>query len=177
MKKTILIAILLLSLVLAGCGSEPDPRIETLEAQLAQLQSRVEVLEAQAAGNSDYTGAQTYEPMAELMLYNWSFEAGVLTISDAFARVMNVPEGIAGAKLVLYHNGAATEQKALDMLPGEGSGSYEMEIGALSLHLPTLTEGDQLGLVLEVTLSSGTILTAEDCAWDYTDGQLLTVAG
>ncbi len=178
MKKTLLIASLLLSLVLTGCGGA-DPRIDALEEQVALLQEQVTLLQEQIEGIElpDMDISYTHEPMATLLVLSTLYGEQTITVEEALAYVSTVPDGISGAELALYHNGALLERKAVELYPGEGSDSFEAEIGDLTFEFPALTEGDQLELVLEVTLPDGTGLTAEGCAWDYSGGQLLSIAG
>jgi len=188
MKKTIAIFLIVMLFVLTGCDSDLEPRIAGVEEQLNLLQERVAALEAENALLKQQLGTPAGEvpaqvpeqaPTAELVLYDWTVEGERLALDGAFARVMSLGEGVAvdSCSLILMRNGEALEASALTLLPGEAVDSYELEMGPLAYHLPTLSEGDVLELQLEAMLTDGRLLTAWGGSWDYLDGQLVMIAG
>lgn len=198
MKKkllSILALIIVVSAVFAGCDSGLEARVDSLDGQLAQLQARVDTLEAENAAlkaqlesaaipETEAPVSETdREPSAELTILDWNFEEDMLIVNGVFARVMNlakageaVPE-VESSTVALYRNGTQIYYENFELLPGEASDSYERDLEFFGYELSDLSEGDQLELLLEVTLSDGTSLTAWGGSWDYVNGQLLLTVG
>lgn len=183
MKRKLLLMILAALILLAGCDSGLEERVAALEGQVAALEARVDALEAENAPPAAPESAGDSDPIAELNLYDWSFEGDTLTVNGAFARVMQLANSdgtisqIGESRVVLYRNGTELYHETFQLLPGEASDSYELELEFFGFHLPDLAEGDALELQLEITLSDGRSLTAWGGSWDYADGSLLMIAG
>lgn len=192
MKKSI-IAILALILALAALIltvfacleiKAQTARLDALETQLQQLQSQM--AETQPPVTDPPVADPTNPPAPEdegecycnLYLGDWTCEDGTLTLTAASAQVVSTPgRQLTGAALILEVNGTSHSTVVLQMHPGEASDSYELDLSGFSLNLPELSQGDQMNLYLEATLSDGSVLTALGGTWDYEGDQLLMVAG
>ena len=82
-----------------------------------------------------------------------------------------------GAQLVFTLNGETVETKDIDLPQGEGQGSYESSLSNISFKMPQMDDDYQLDLLLVVTLTDGTELTANGGSWFYNNGELKMAAG
>jgi len=200
MKKTIAFALfVVLLLALAGCGegasvdlSPLESEIARLDEEMAELRGRVDALETENALlrlQLEELGApeveqphDEYNPIAELNIYDWNAEGETLTI-HGFVRVMALAKGdgtigqVESCTLVLRRNDVGWETRELQLLPGEASDSLELELVEQTFSLSDFVDGDSLELRLEVMLADGTFLSAVGGGWDYTQGQLMMIAG
>ena len=119
-----------------------------------------------------------------MIVDGWEDEGGSLNITSGYVQIQ-MPRILAGetdvslaeAQLVLRVNGSAVESQALELPEGEGEGSYEKILGGISFTMPELADDYQMELVLEVTLSSGQVLTASGGTWYYNAGEMFMVVG
>lgn len=81
------------------------------------------------------------------------------------------------AKLVFTLNGEPVESKDIDLPQGEGQGSHESSLSNISFKMPQMDDDYQLDLLLVVTLTDGTELTANGGSWFYNNGELKMAAG
>ena len=189
-KASLILVFLFLTALLAGCGTSKalEDKLNNLTEQLKLLENRVAALEAENSALkaqlfNDPHISDAFAPEAEFMFADWTAEDGILTVSGGFARVSGLDLGggniaeIHTCDLVLYWGGMELFKDALILHPGEAIDSFELELDTLRYHLPDLSEGDQIELMLEVTLSTGAALTAWGGSWEYTDGQLIMIAG
>ena len=190
MKKIFALVLALCFLLLAGCGSEADGKLAYLEEQMLLLQDRVSALEAENAQlrlqlnelanqKVELPQIEEYDPIAELMPYDWQYEAQTLTIDGAFARVMALGPNQAAdsCRLLLYRNDMLLVSRSLTLLPGEASNSLELELEPMVFDLSSLADGDILTMELEVVLSDGTQLQAQGGSWEVAEGNLMMIAG
>lgn len=120
----------------------------------------------------------------DLWLDSWTYADNTLTITNALvqiqlAQLQSADTPLAAqpeAALVLTHNGQAIHQSGVELVPGEGSGSYEATLSTLSLPLPELSEVDSVALWLKVACGSETM---SHCAaeWYREGSQLMLAAG
>ena len=87
------------------------------------------------------------------------------------------PAAVENAQLVLSHNGTDIHQIPITLQPGEMEGGYELPLSQILLPLPEVQVDDTLELQLEVTLSSGTELSAIGISWWRTEAGLDAVVG
>ena len=119
-----------------------------------------------------------------LMVEDWTFEDGTLTVNSAFFQAMlpmlsqdDSAVTAQKAQLVLLHNGQEVDRQDLTLTAGEAEGTFEAPISAVTFTTPALEDDHQLDLVLEITLSAGDPLTNNSCSWYYIDGGLTMVVG
>lgn len=119
-----------------------------------------------------------------LMVEDWTFEDGTLTVNSAFFQAMlpmlsqdDSAVTAQKAQLVLLHNGQEVDRQDLTLTAGEAEGTFEAPISAVTFTTPALEDDHQLDLVLEISLSAGDPLTNNSCSWYYIDGGLTMVVG
>lgn len=83
----------------------------------------------------------------------------------------------AEAVLILSRNGEEINRMALTLTPAEIPGSYEQALTDLSFPLPDLSDGQELSLRAEVTLSNGQSMIAPGGTWLYNGGTLEASVG
>lgn len=127
--------------------------------------------------------ASSLTAYATLVVEEWDVSGRKLSVSTAYAQVQ-LPRLFAGnsialeeASLVLQLNAEEVTRQAITIPDGEGSGSYECALKDILFDLPDVTNDSQLDLVLEATLSDGTVVTAPGASWFSLDGTLMMVAG
>ncbi len=119
-----------------------------------------------------------------LLVENWTADDNTLTINSGYVQ-LQLPQLLTTegqttwekARLILEtnQNEIATHDLALET--GEGSNSYELTLQSVALKLPTLKEGQELTLQLEITLSNGQTVTASGASWFMNEGELNFVVG
>lgn len=119
-----------------------------------------------------------------LYLDEWAADDTTLTIQSGFAQVQlprltksDADVDFREARLVLQLNSDAVDSQSLELPVGEGEASYEATITDAAFALPQMSADDQLNLVLEATLTDGTVLTAVGGSWYLSDGVLTLVVG
>lgn len=127
--------------------------------------------------------ASSLTAYATLVVEEWDVSGKKLSINTAFAQVQ-LPRLFAGnsialkeASLVLQLNAEEVTRQAITIPDGEGSGSYECALADILFDLPDVINDNQVDLVLEATLSDGTVVTALGASWFSLDGSLMMVAG
>ncbi|MBR3973723.1 MAG: hypothetical protein IKJ99_07195 [Oscillospiraceae bacterium] len=188
MKKNILsvIALILALVSLALCGmtisaawdmaDRYDAQLAWMDERYASLESRLDALEARPETPAPTEPVYTEEPDEDLTYCNliiddWTFENGVLTVHTAFAQVMAENNSLESAFIELKTEDAPVIL-TIEMLPGEASDSYELDLYNLVYELPELYEGEWLSLNLHVTLADGTTLVTSGGTWEYLEGKL-----
>lgn len=83
----------------------------------------------------------------------------------------------ADAVLILSCNNTEVTRMALTLTPAEIPGSYEQALTDLSFPLPALSDGQELSLRAEVTLSNGQSMIAPGGSWLYNGGVLEASVG
>ena len=194
MKKNILsviaLVLALVSLVLCGMtistawdmADRYDAKLAWMDERYASLESRLDALEAQSNAPI-YTEAAPSEAPEEraaycnLIIGDWIFEEGRLTVSTAFAQALAENTALERAFIVLTVNGDALHMLSIEMAPGEATDSYELDLSELLFDVPALADGDAVELLLEITLSDGRILTSCGGNWEYLENNLQMIAG
>ena len=184
MKRYLFVWILVLALLLGGCGNAGE--IEALEGELAGLHQRLDELEAENAT----LRAQLEEALAgsgdvevNLAILDWEHADNELLIHGAFAQILNLPRvnGLVElpemTRVVITHNGYEVSGHIRSLDAGEGDNALEGELEHLDIPLPELAEGDVLEVYLEVTMPNGDIIIGWGASWDYYEGRLSMTAG
>lgn len=83
----------------------------------------------------------------------------------------------ADAVLILSRDGEEINRMALTLTPAEIHGSYEQALTDLSFPLPNMSDGQELSLRAEVTLSNGQELVGPGGSWLYNGGTLEASVG
>ena len=194
MKKNILavIALILALISLALCGmtisaawdmaDRYDAQLAWMDERYASLKSRMDALEAQPEAPIFTEPAPTEAPeeniaYCNLILGDWIFENGKLTISTAFAQVLAENTPLDGSAIVLQINGETIIASPIEMAPGEASDSYELDLAELAFDVPQLSDGDSVELGLEITLADGRVLTSWGGSWEYLENNLQMIGG
>jgi hypothetical protein len=118
-----------------------------------------------------------------LVVHNWEEDSDIsVTLTEAYAQVQlpliqSRELTIATQELVLRLNGQISAKVPVEMLPSEVEGSFEVSIRDLQLPMPELTDGDNLELFLEITLSDGRHLQAFGISWYLENGKLASSVG
>ena len=119
-----------------------------------------------------------------MMVEESKAEGTALTLSAGYAQVQlprigltSDPVAISGAQLILESDGKEIARCDLTMVAGETADRYVAEISGISFTIPTLAEGQQMDIRLEVALTDGQILKASGGSWFSTNGELYLVVG
>lgn len=117
-----------------------------------------------------------------MMVDSWLEDGECVTLTSAYIQVQLPRLSADGtltaekAQLVMYRGGEELSRADITLQPGEGPGSYELELSDVSIALPELEADDYLDLWLEVTLSNGQTLTTAGASWyNGADGLFLVV--
>lgn len=119
-----------------------------------------------------------------LYISDFKVEGSKFTVTAGFAHVQ-LPQLTASgsniafskAELSFQLNGEEIEAQEINLPKGEGVGSHEASLSAISFTMPQMDDDYQLDLVLNVTLSDGQSLTANGGSWYYNNGELKMSAG
>lgn len=119
-----------------------------------------------------------------LYVSDFKTENGLFTVTAGFAHVQ-LPQlsvsgttiGFSKAELVFQLNGNDIETQPVDLPVGEGVGSHEASLSAISFKMPQMEDDYQLDLNLNVTLTNGETLTANGGSWFFSNGELRMSAG
>lgn len=156
-------------------------RAGRLQAQIDALAEANDALARQLQAMA--VQAETPAPNIEfctLLIDSWSHDGSSLTITGGFAQVqLENPTTEPDAAISLRHNGTVLQRFGLELVPGEGSGSYEARLTGITFEdaaIDRLTGSDWLELWLEVTVDGQTeaLCGAE---WHLENGELLLFAG
>ena len=194
MKKNILsiIALILALVSLALCGmtisaawdmaDRYDAQLAWMGERYASLESRLDALEAQPEAPIPTEPAPTEAPeegiaYCNLIIGDWTFEEGSLTVSSTFAQALAENTALKSAAIILTVNGEAQHTCSIEMAPGEATDSYELDLSELAFDVPALTDGSTVELLLEITLADGRVLTACGGNWEYLEENLQMIAG
>lgn len=117
-----------------------------------------------------------------LYISDFKEENGKFVVTAGWASVQlpqlaNSPVTFQNAQLLFMLNGETIETKDIDLPQGEGEGSHESSLSNISFTIPQMDDDYQLDLMLTVTLSDGTELTANGGSWFYNNGELRMAAG
>lgn len=119
-----------------------------------------------------------------LYISDFKVENGKLTVTAGFAHVQLPqlsPDGASvsfeKAQLSFTLNGEEIEAQDISLPAGEGAGSHEASLSAISFTMPEMENDYQLDLYLNVTLSDGEALSANGGSWFYSGGELRMSAG
>lgn len=194
MKKNILsvIALILALVSLALCGmtisaawdmaDRYDAQLAWMDERYASLEARLDALEARPEAPIPTEPAPTEAPeegmaYCNLIIGDWTFEEGKLTVSTAFAQALAENTALDSAAIVLTVNGEALHMLSIEMAPGEASDSYELDLSELTFEIAGLADGNSVELLLEITLSDGRTLTSCGGSWEYLEENLQMIAG
>ena len=119
-----------------------------------------------------------------MMVEESNAQGNELTLSAGYAQVQLPrigltadPVAISGAQLILESDGKEIARCDLTMVAGESADRYAAEVSGIHFTIPTLAEGQQMDIRLEVTLTDGQILKASGGSWFSTNGELYLVVG
>lgn len=118
-----------------------------------------------------------------MMVDSWLDDGSTVTLTSAYIQVQLPRLSAAGelkaekAQLVLYCNSQEVSRTDITLQPGEGEGSYELELSDQSVALPEMAEDDYLDLWLEITLSDGRTLSTAGASWYNSPDGLFLVVG
>jgi len=194
MKNNILsvIALVLALVSLTLCGmtisaawdmaDRYDAQLAWMDERYASLESRLDALEAQPETPIPVEPVPTEAPEEQiaycnLIIGDWTFEEGKLTVSTAFAQALAENTALESAAILLTVNGEAIATLPIEMAPGEATDSYELDLSELAFDVPALTDGDSVEMLLEITLSDGRVLTSCGGNWEYLENNLQMIAG
>lgn len=173
-KKCVLPILAMLTAVLALAVSiagwfRPVPGADTaeLEAQIRILEDRLQALEDPA----DETPArEDLPPYCNLVVESWTENPEGILLTAAYLQVQ-LPQPDTGeltvtdCELIFSRNGEQLRRYPVTPEPGEGENSWELTVTDLLLEQAQRAEGDELSLMLEVTLSDGRVLMAPGADW------------
>lgn len=138
-----------------------------LEEQIRILEDRLQALE----DRGDETEKQEeLTPYCNLVVEEWTEDSQGITLNTAYLQVQ-LPRSdtgeltVADCNLIFSRNGEKIRSYPVTPRPGEGENSWELTISDLLLEQAQQAEGDELSLMLEVTLSDGRVLTATGADW------------
>lgn len=114
--------------------------------------------------------ADSLSSYCNLIVGEWYVRDEVLTLETCYAQVQTPQLGSEGVscvevRAVLKNGDAVLGTRVLDLVPGEGIGSYECQATNVTLDLPKLEEGQQADLWIEATLSNGQVLSSCAATW------------
>lgn len=118
-----------------------------------------------------------------MMVDSWLDDGTTVTLTSAYIQVQLPRLSAQGelkadkAQLVLYCNSQEVSRTDITLQPGEGEGSYELELSDQTLPLPEMAEDDYLDLWLEITLSDGRTLSTAGASWYNSPDGLFLVVG
>ena len=117
-----------------------------------------------------------------LVVNGWEQQDDTLVLTSAHAavilpRLLAEADSVAGARLILTHNGVEAAQVSITMDPSEVSGSFDKTLADIRFTLPDTQPDDVLALHLEVELSSGQVLTVYSTSWYLNGEELYAVVG
>ena len=127
---------------------------------------------------------RSLDAYCNLYISDFKEENGQFVVTAGWASVQLPQLTTAGAsvdfqsaQLVFTLNGETVETKDIDLPQGEGQGSHESSLSNISFKMPQMDDDYQLDLLLVVTLTDGTELTANGGSWFYNNGELKMAAG
>lgn len=104
---------------------------------------------------------------ANLVVEDWEASASALTIQSGYMQAQmprltfnNMTAKVNAAALVLKLNDAEVSRHDVTLSDGEGEGSFEAAIENITFSMPAMEEDHQLDLWLEVTLNTGSTISA-----------------
>lgn len=161
----------LLTLVIAlFCLGALKKSNETLTARIAALEAQVARLSENSAPEEELPDIS-----CNLLVDSWSAADGTLT-ADIFA-VAQLEEGLEVSQAQLYLIcGEQSQIRDIEMLPGEGTATFEANLPGLIFDLPEMENGDELTLELVVTITGGRNIHAR-VNWYLEDGEPYLVSG
>ena len=117
-----------------------------------------------------------------LVVNDWEPKDGTLVLTSAHAavilpRLLAEADSVAGARLILTHNGTETAKVPITLEPSEVDGSFDKTLSDIRFALPDTQPDDVLELHLEVELSGGQVLTVYSTSWYLNGGELYAVVG
>lgn len=121
---------------------------------------------------------------ANLVVEDWEASASALTIQSGYMQAQmprltfnNMTAKVNAAALVLKLNDAEVSRHDVTLSDGEGEGSFEAAIENITFSMPAMEEDHQLDLWLEVTLNTGSTISAAGGSWYSSNGALQLVVG
>ena len=120
----------------------------------------------------------------DLLIDGWNWENNILTVTGGFAQLqlaqlLETSGADPEAELTLVMGETLLHRQGLELIPGEGQGSYEAELKNLTFDSPQLSgleEHTSLQLWLEIRIGSQ-ILRICGAEWYPENGQLMLAAG
>lgn len=121
---------------------------------------------------------------ANLIVEDWEANTSSLNIKTGYMQAQmprltsnNTTASVSSANLVLKLNGEEVSRQEVSLAAGEGQGGYESSISNVSFTMPAMQDDYQLDLVLEVTISNGSTVSATGGSWYSNNGELQLVVG
>ena len=121
---------------------------------------------------------------ANMIVEDWEATANALKVNSGYIQAQmprlthdNKSATVSKAALVLKLNGEEVDRKDVTLEAGEGEGSFEATLDKQSFTMPAMEEDYQLDLWLEVTLSTGNVVSASGGSWYHSDGALQLAVG
>ena len=127
---------------------------------------------------------RSLDAYCNLYISDFKEEGGKFTVTAGWASVQ-LPQlttagttiGFQKAQLVFMLNGETIETQDIDLPKGVGEVSYESSLSNISFTMPQMDDEYQLDLMLVVTLTDSTELTANGGSWFYNNNELKMAAG
>lgn len=121
---------------------------------------------------------------ANMIVEDWEASATSLKVNSGYIQAQmprltfnNEAVSVSKAALVLKLNGEEVDREDVTLSAGEGEGSFESTLSSQSFTMPAMEEDYQLDLWLEVTLSTGNVVSVSGGSWYYSDGALQLAVG
>lgn len=128
--------------------------------------------------------ASALDAYCNAMLEGAQLADGKLVIASGTAQVQtpqltNSGEEITlgNASLVLTFNGEDIQSMPLNLTADDVPGRYVQELSNVTFNAPSMEDGQQLDMRMEVTLSDGRILTAPVGNWTFNSGAVESAVG
>ncbi len=118
-----------------------------------------------------------------MMVDSWLDDGASVTLTSAYIQVQLPRLSAQGTltaektQLVLYCNSKEVSRTDITLQPGEGAGSFELELSDQAIPLPEMAEDDYLDLWLEIGLSDGRTLSTAGASWYNSPDGLFLVVG
>lgn len=121
---------------------------------------------------------------ANMIVEDWEASATSLKVKSGYIQAQmprltfnNEAATVSKAALVLKLNGEEVDREDVTLSAGEGEGSFEGTLSSQSFSMPAMEEDYQLDLWLEVTLTTGNVVSVSGGSWYFSDGALQLAVG
>ena len=119
-----------------------------------------------------------------LVVEDWESTDSALNIKSGYIQAQlprlsfnGAASGVSKTELVLHLNGEEIDRQEVALTAGEGEGSFETAVSGSTFSMPAMQDDYQLDLWVEVTLTSGNVISAVGGSWYYNSGDLQLVVG